>query len=199
MTREVLIDSLQVNDPSANTSSLADSRPPEELAESRATRNTLPPLRSSEEELPSRTTLASDISAQGTKKHRFEGFAKDGCITCKRRARLCDCAKPVCGKCKADGRHCLWPQPNAPQQPACDDTSTNNPHVEAEDSRAPRLRRSHTDFTPRAHPDLLPAFAYDASRRPSQRVVRLDHLVDRVRRLAKKRQEVLRNFVANNG
>lgn len=53
-------------------------------------------------------------------------------------------------------------------------------------SRLTTLRPPNTDSTIRVRPDLTPAFAYDARRRPSQRLVRLNHSADRVRMCAEK-------------
>lgn len=190
---------LQVDNPSTDASSLADSRPRQEPPESqRATLNSLPPLRLNDHERSSRATLSAGTSTRATKKLRFEGFAKDGCITCKGRYRRCDCSKPICDKCKADGKDCVWPQSTTSQQPEREDNCTNNLDIGSEDSRAPTLRPSRTNATGRADSDLMPAFAYDASRRPSQRLVRLNHSADRVRRFAKSWQVALRSFLANN-
>lgn len=59
------------------------------------------------------------------------------------------------------------------------------------------LRPSNTDVTARVLPDLSPAFAYDARRRPSQRLVRLIHSTDRVRMCAESSRPAFRNSIAD--
>lgn len=186
--------SLSVTKPSTNLSSSTDSEPPqgrpaeqstEHPAEQRPTLNSLPPLRSSEHTDTSQGSRGSDTSAPPGKKRRFEGFAKDGCVTCKGRIWRCDGAKPICGKCKEDGRSCIWPQARSPQQPVHqpqrDNTGTINLRGEIEVPLATNSRPSNTDSAVQVRPGLSPAFAYDARRRPSQRLVRLNHEADRVR------------------
>jgi hypothetical protein len=186
-TTEVLIDPLPANGFSPGHSLLDHTTSREEAPTSpRSTPNPPRPRPMSELEAPTRTSPAQNTSDQGPRKHRFEGFAKDGCTTCKRRARLCDVARPVCGKCKEDGRSCHWPQPTAPQQPGSDDDGVNDQtHGELGEPRTPNLGPLRDELTCGTNPDLSPAFAYDATRRPSQRVVILGHSVDIVRRLAK--------------
>lgn len=158
----------------------------EHSAERRPTLNTLPPLRSSEHTPTSEATRGSDTSKGASKKRRFEGFAKNGCITCKGRILKCDGARPICGKCKTDGHLCIWPQSRPPQQPIHQNPGDNNGAIgqrgEIDVPRATSLRPSNTDSPVR--PDLSPAFAYDARRRPSQRLVRLNHSADPVRTCA---------------
>lgn len=201
-TSEVPTNSLSVIKPSTNSSSSTDSEPlegrpaehpAEQSAESSAERSSeqrptlipLPPLRSSEHTDTSQESRGSDTPAPPSKKRRFEGFAKDGCATCKGRIWRCDGAKPICGKCKEDGRVCIWPQARSAQQPVHqpqrDKDGTIDVRGEVQFPLATNLRPSNTDCTVQVRPDLSPAFVYDARRRPSQRLVRLNHQADRVR------------------
>lgn len=109
--------------------------------------------------------------------------------------------RPICGKCKTDGQPCIWPQPRPPQQPVNQPTRENSRAIdlrgETQVARATSLRPSNTDSTVR--PDLSPAFAYDARRRPSQRLVRLSHSADRVRTCAGGCQLTFLYFTADSG
>lgn len=60
------------------------------------------------------------------------------------------------------------------------------------------LRPSNTESTGRTLPDLSPAFAYDARRRPSQRLVRLNYSADRVRMCTESCQPIFRHSVADS-
>lgn len=195
MTSEVPTNSLSVTKPSTISSSSTYSEPIEGRAaenpaeqsasEQRPNLISLPPMRSSEHTDTSQESRGSDTPAPPGKKRRFEGFAKDGCVTCKGRIWRCDGAKPICGKCKEDGRVCIWPQARSAQQPVHQPQRDKDDAIELrggiEVPLATNLRPSNTDSTGQVRPDLSPAFAYDARRRPSQRLVRLNHEADRVR------------------